>query len=149
MKKRALNTSLMRTQIFNLFLLLTLTAFVSCNNDDDNTIQNETISGIWHLKNVSGGLQGTNIDYTKGEVKWTFGESDGTLTVENNIDNTGPEDIFAGLDSGVYAYEVQKLGQTDVLNVEGNAMGTILLSSASLKIDEGVAVDGLIREFIR
>ncbi len=135
-------------QFLNLSLTLLLTVFMSCSNDD-NSAENETLSGVWHLKNVSGGIQGTNIDYEEGEVKWAFRESDNAVVVENNIMTTGPEDIFAGLDSGVYEYEIQQLGQTKMLYVDGNVMGAILFSSGNLKIDEGSDVDGLVKEFTR
>ncbi|SNZ00906.1 lipocalin family protein [Flagellimonas pacifica] len=139
----------MRTQILNLSLILLFTVFIGCSNDDDNPIENEILNGTWQLKNVSGGLAGVNVDYGAGEVTWTFKPSDNVLVVTNLIDSTGPEDIYAGLDTGTYNYKVQEIGQTKLLFIEENKWGAIILSNKNLKIDEGVPADGLLRAFTR
>jgi hypothetical protein len=133
----------------SLLIILSLVFFTNCNNDDDSN-QTETLSGIWNLKNVSGGLQGINMDYNQGEVEWNFNLDTNTLTVENNIITTGPEDIYAGLDSGTYNFQVEQNGETETLFINNSERGVIiLLSSTNLKIDDGLAADGFITEFER
>ena len=91
----------MRIRKCPLLIILALVFFTSCNNDDDS-IKVDALNGIWNLKNVNGGLQGVDIDYSEGEVYWNFNVENNTLIVENNIITTGPEDVYAGLDSGTY-----------------------------------------------
>lgn len=88
-------------------MLFVTIGFSNCIESDDPT-QEETLNGIWNLKNVHGGLQGINIDYSLGDVKWNFVTTNNTVVVENNIISTGPEDIFAGLDSGIYNYYIEQ-----------------------------------------
>ncbi|WP_299434803.1 hypothetical protein [uncultured Maribacter sp.] len=134
---------------FSIFFILTsMILFNSCEKDkDENTM--DSISGIWYLKNVNGGLAGIDLDYTRDQVKWTFDHSKLKLNVENNIMTTGPEDIYAGLDTGVYNYEVREDKQIKTLYVENNKKGVIIIVNDNLKLDDNVASDGLITEFER
>lgn len=122
--------------------------FLSCNNDDDTTPV-ETISGTWKMQNVSGGLQGVDIDYREGDVDWTFDTNSQTVRVENRILTTGPEDIYDGPETGSYPYEVEQLGQTQILYLDEEVMGGIILSGSTLTIDSGSDVDGLVTIFVR
>ena len=124
------------------------TLFLSCNNDDDATPV-ESISGTWKMQNVSGGLQGINIDYQDGDVDWTFDTDSQTVRVENRILTTGPEDIYAGPETGSYPYEVEQLGQTQILYLDEEVMGGIILSGNTLTIDSGSDADGLVTIFVR
>jgi len=140
----------MRTKIYGVLLFMGLGVLVSCNNDDDNPSQKEeSISGVWHLENVSGGFTGVDLDYSKGEVKWTFNEGNKTLVIENNIMTTGPKDIHAGLDSGTYPYTIEEDKGMKTLTVNNNVKGVLIITSDTLKIDDGVDADGLITKFIR
>lgn len=138
----------MKSKILTLIVILSIVLFTNCSNDDDSN-QTETINGIWNLKNVSGGLQGINIDYNEGDVKWDFNLENNTLVVENNILTTGPEDIYAGLDSGTYTIKIEKNGETETLFVEDTKRGVLILLNTNLKIDDNLAADGLITEFER
>jgi hypothetical protein len=131
-----------------IFAVITSIFFTDCNKDDScNCIESHPIVGTWNLINVNGGLIGIDIDYTIGEVKWTFDDGSQELTIENNILTTGPEDIYAGLDSGIYNYEIQEIGDTEKLFIDGNERGTILIMDNSLIIDDGVALDGFFSVF--
>jgi len=132
----------------SLLIILSLVFFTNCSNNDDSN-QTESLNGTWNLKNVSGGLQGINIDYTQGEVEWNFNLENNTLIVENNIITTGPEDIYAGLDSGTYNIEIEQNGGTQTLFINDTERGVIILLNTNLKIDDGVAADGFITEFER
>ena len=138
----------MKIKKLSLLLILSLIFFTSCNNDDDST-QVETVNGIWNLSKVWGGLQGINIDYNLGEVKWNFNLNNNTLTVENNIMTTGPEDIYAGLESGTYNIEIIQSGGTETLYIDNNERGVLILLENNLIIDDGLAADGFITEFER
>ncbi|MGK0386592.1 MAG: hypothetical protein ACI849_001210 [Patiriisocius sp.] len=117
-----------------------------CNNDDDTTQQEYSINGVWNLKNVNGSFLPTNIDYNVGDVIWTFNETSSILFVENNILTTGPEDIYAGLDTGSYNYKIQLDGDAQVLVIDDTERGFLVLSPNTLKIDDR-ALDGFIMEF--
>jgi len=139
----------MRIGKLSLLMILSLVFFTNCNNNDDSN-KTETLNGIWNLKNVFGGLQGTNIDYSPGEVKWNFNMGNNTLIIENNIISTGPEDIYAGLDSGTYNIRIEQNGDTDTLFINDTKRGVIiLLNTSNLKIDDGLAADGFVTEFER
>jgi len=129
--------------------MLSLVFFTNCNQDNDSN-RIETISGIWNLKNVSGGLQGINIDYNPGEVEWHFNLDTNILTVENNSIAAGLKDIYAGLDSGTYSIKVEQNGETKTLFINNTELGVLIFTSTTnLKIDEGLAADGFIKEFER
>ncbi|QRM89724.1 hypothetical protein FG167_10970 [Lacinutrix sp. WUR7] len=133
------------------FVFICLSFLACCNNDDDN--QNETqehaIHGTWNLSNVSGGFVGIDIDYNRGEVVWTFNDNNKQLIVENNIMTTGPEQIYSGLNTGNYTYEIQEIEDTEVLYIDGNTRGVISISNTTLTIDDGVAADGFLTTFER
>ncbi|MEQ6124453.1 hypothetical protein AAON49_09650 [Pseudotenacibaculum sp. MALMAid0570] len=116
---------------------------------DTNVSYDETINGTWNLRNVSGGLQGINIDYNHGLVKWTFDLQNNLLTVENNITTTGPQDIYAGLDSGTYNFEIEENNQLQTLYVNGVKQGDVYIDGFILKLDDGIAADGFLKEFER
>jgi hypothetical protein len=129
-----------------LFLLVFIPLVFACSDDESN--QTETLNGIWNLKNVSGGLAGINIDYNQGDVKWSFNLENNTLIVENNIITTGPEDIYAGLESGTYNIEITQSGEIQTLFINNTERGVLILLNDNLKIDDRFA-DGFITEFER
>jgi hypothetical protein len=130
-----------------LFLLVFIPLVFACSDDESN--QTETLNGIWNLKNVSGGLAGINIDYNQGDVKWSFNLENNTLIVENNIITTGPEDIYAGLESGTYNIEITQSGEIQTLFINNTERGVLILLNDNLKIDDGLYADGFITEFER
>ena len=139
----------MKTLILIFILLIGLGFITSCDKNDDTPKQENAINGSWNLKNVSGGFAGINIDYTLGEVKWTFIRNNNTLIVENYIDSTGTEDIYAGLDSGTYSYEIELEGEKQLLFIDDIKRGEINIIDDILKIDYGVVADGFITIFVR
>ncbi|HIG90007.1 MAG TPA: hypothetical protein EYQ45_03385 [Flavobacteriaceae bacterium] len=130
-----------------LYIFLGLSLMFGCSDDESN--QTETLNGIWNLKNVSGGLAGINIDYNQGDVKWSFNLENNTLIVENNIITTGPEDIYAGLESGTYNIEITQSGEIQTLFINNTERGVLILLNDNLKIDDGLTADGFITEFER
>ena len=135
----------MNTRILFFLYISTFSILAGCDKDDDSP-KVDAIKGVWNLKNVNGGLLGININYTKGEVIWNFNGT-GSLIVENNIVTTGPEDIFAGFDSGTYEYEIKTEDHAQILYINHVKRGQIDIASNTLLIDDGLAVDGLLTEF--
>ena len=133
----------------SLLMILSLMLFTSCNKEDDDSNQTDTLNGIWNLKNVSGGFVGVDIDYSQGEVKWDFNLGNNTLIVENNIMTTGPEDIYAGLDSGTYEIRIEENEEIESLFIDDTKKGIIILLNDNLKIDDNFTSDGFITEFER
>ncbi|WP_034061426.1 hypothetical protein [Lacinutrix jangbogonensis] len=136
-----------------LLVILISVLFISCQNDDEqndteqnNDVQTEAIEGSWNLKHVYGGFSPVNIDYTFGDVKWTFNESNRNVVIENNVLTTGPEDIHAGLDSGIYSFEIQLENDLQTLYIDSVEIGTILISGDNLDIDNGLALDGFVNK---
>lgn len=144
---------MMKSSVF-FSLSFALLLFASCDNEADPTqelviqeIQEQEIQETWNLKNVNGGMIGLNIDYNSGEVIWTFQESTNKLIIQNNIESTGPEDIYAGLDSGTYDYEILEDNESQVLYIDGSLRGVLLITNSTLTIDDGIAADGYITSF--
>ena len=82
-------------------------------------------------------------------MDWTFDTDSQTVRVENRILTTGPEDIYAGPETGSYPYEVEQLGQTQILYLDDEVMGGIILSGNTLTVDSGSDADGLVTIFVR
>ena len=136
----------MKRRIFTL-MIIGLVFFISCNNNDENTT--ETIDGVWHLKSIDGSFAG-RFDYIKGEVKWDFNLDNNTVLIENNIVTTGPEDTYAGFDSGTYDFKIiENEQEEEVLFIDDIEQGVIILLDDTLKIDDCIACDGTLSEFER
>ena len=119
--------------------------FINCSEDKE--IDVPTILESWQLKNVYGGLQGLNIDYNSNDVKWTFDKS--SVTIINNIISTGPEQIHSGLSSGIYNYDVKTVSNKQVLYINNQKQGEIIISFEDLKIDDNLAADGFLKTFTK
>ncbi len=65
-------------------------------------------------------VTGIDIAYDKGDVQWNFNSGNHTLIVENNLANTGPEAIHAGLENGIYNFQIEREGdkKTLIINTE-------------------------------
>ena len=71
-------------------------------------------------------------------------------SIENNIDSTGPEDIYAGLDTGTYSYKIEESEENQTLFVNEIKRGVIFfVDGSSLIIDDNLAADGFITKFDR
>ena len=82
----------------SLLLFLGIALLTGCSNDDDS-LQEETLNGIWNVNNISGGIAGIDNGYETGIITWTFNNQ--TLTVENNA---AQGNIYNGFESGTYSY---------------------------------------------
>ena len=142
----------MKIKILTLLFVIGFGFLTSCNNDDDNSTQVKTISGTWNLKNVSGGLQSVNVDYSRGDVKWSFNQTNNTLIVENNV-TTEPKVIYAGFDSGTYNYEIQQGPNNQILFIDEIESGGIILTDFFILNQNitmsGSGADGFVFKFER
>ena len=138
----------MKSKSLVFMLLLSLATFTSCDKDDDNIREEETLYGTWNLSRVSGGLS-FNEEFSPGEVVWTFKEEDNELVVENSFEGDEFEESFTGFSSGSYDYEVKESGGFQILYVEGEKLGSLHLEFGILQVDAGQALDGPLYEFKR
>lgn len=128
---------------FYILFILTLLLF-SCSADE--TVQ--TLEGTWKLKNATV-PDGANIAYSDGEVYWTFDQDTHRLTVQNNIANLGPENLFSGLASGTYNFYVADQNGSKKLYVEGTEQGIFAYTDANLVINSEADANGVIKVFRR
>lgn len=102
---------------------------LSCSQDPEGN----TLNGSWRLTNATV-TDGPSLEYENGEVIWTFNESSKTLRVQNNILTTEPENVFSGLATGNYNYNIVSEGEKSYLYVEGTAQGAYANTGENLVI---------------
>ena len=127
------------------FILIVIITSCSINNEDDKI---QVLRSEWHLKNVSGGLEGVNNDFVLNQVIWMFNEPQSSLTVLNNNTNA----VEDGLDSGTYTYDLLDDGKNIFLIIDDNEYGGLTISNNILTIDQnlrstGTGADGFIYSF--
>ena len=126
-----------------LFIGIVLCA--ACNNNDDETPSvTQELEGDWELVNVFGGFPGVNVNYESGLIAWDFNTEAGTLTVEGEIENDGPQSVYLPISSGTYEYAINEVNEETFLIIEGHALhpngeyGNYRINSeGSLVIDQG------------
>lgn len=89
-------------KILFMLLISPLLLATSCDEDDDSSIPNTTLTGRWNLVNVSGGLQGQDFDIPNGSITWTFNANNTVQVVNNNPADGNAEDFF---ETGTYNYQ--------------------------------------------
>lgn len=134
----------MKSKVLSLTLIVGIAFFTNCSGDDNNPAQDSTINGTWFLKNVHGGLASLDIDYAKGDIKWIFNQTNKTLTVQNNIGN----DNGFMVHDGIYDYEIELNGETQVLFLDNEIRMVILSFNNDLIITDDFN-DGFTAEFQR
>ena len=138
----------MKPKLLILLFFVSSLLLVSCNKSDDDGGDAATLNGIWHLKNVSGGFVGVDVDYDRGEIVWNFNLTTGVLSVENNLEETDPDYAYSGLETGTYLFEVSEINGQEVVFIEGTDNGIYTVTSTMLTIDDRPA-DGFLRTFER
>lgn len=112
-----------------LFFALAATLATACSDDPDGN----SYEGTWKLTNATVS-EDITLEYTPGEVLWTFDEDNNRLTVDNNVYTLGPENTYSGLATGSYSYKVKKENGINVLYVEGVKQGDMANTSNNLVI---------------
>lgn len=138
-------SNIMKTKILTILLFIGIGFFISCNDNDDNSTQQETISGTWNLINVRGGLAGINNNYSKGDIKWAFDQTNAILTVENKIGNNN---AFY-LHNGIYSFNIEDDQETKILFIDNNDYRLVILSIDNSLIITDDFNDGFTAEFKR
>lgn len=138
----------MKTKFF-LFALIATLGLMSCKKNDCDCNDPNKLEGTWHMESVHGGLAGIHLNYIVGEVAWKFDEANNMVKVTNNILTTGPKSIYARFATGTYTYAVSTLNNQNTLTIDSIEVGVYSFSNGKLMIDDGVAVDGMMTEFIR
>lgn len=131
--------------------ILCLMSFIviSCNTEDDTTIQINQLNGIWHLKNVGGGMAGNNVSYSKGEVIWVFNEKSQEIRIENNTDPNSTKGTFSIYRSGNYSYRLVENNTSTSLYIADEKLGVYYFEDGQLNVDGGLAFDGLFYMFVK
>ena len=130
------------------FIIL-LVSLMSCSLNNDNNPQ--VIRTEWHLKNVSGGIEGIDYDFDFNVVIWEFNETLATVLIENNNTNDAIED---GPDSGTYPYEIVDGTDFTFISIDNNELGDLNILENELIIDgnltsSGMGTDGYVYTFRR
>lgn len=92
-------------KIIQLFKIVLLALFLGscCNQDDGNPIGN-SLSGKWHLVQVSGSFAGINHLFEPGTISWEFDTVNHKFKVVNTNTDEGKQDLF---ETGTYGYGMQ------------------------------------------
>ncbi len=125
----------MNLKLVTSIILIAIITSCSVNNEDDKP---QVVRSEWHLKNVSGGLEGVNNDFDFNQVIWLFNESQSSLTVLNNNTNA----VEDGLDSGTYIYALLDDGNNIFLIIDDNEFGSLTISNNILTIDQNITSNG-------
>lgn len=90
----------MKTITLLKIIIATLLLSSCCNQDDGNPVEN-SLSGKWHLVQVSGGFAGFNHLYEPGTISWEFNTTTNSFKVVNTNTDESLEDLF---ETGTYTY---------------------------------------------
>lgn len=134
------------------FLIIACISFLTltnCSLDSVNNTQPQTIRVLWHLKNVSGGIDNVDNDFPANKIIWEF---DGpNLEVNNTNTDTALED---GPDTGSYPYTTFKVGEKEYLKVNSIEIGRVTFNTDGTQltlnqneISTGSVADGYIFTF--
>ncbi len=130
-----------------LIMIFGIVFFASCNNDDESN-QVETLSGIWNLKNISGGFPGVDVDYENAIVTWEFVPENQKLIVNNSVINTGPQSVYLPVQNGNYNYIITESNGKTFIQIEGYEIHTNneygryeINNSGELIIDQGEGIN--------
>lgn len=137
--------NIMKTKLLIYLLFVGFGLSTSCESDDNDLPQEKTIIGTWNLINVRGGLASISKNYANGDVKWTFNQTDSTLSVQNKIGN---DDAFMLL-SGLYTFAIEQHGKTQVLFANNKDYRMVILSMDNNLIISDDMNDGFTAEFKR
>ena len=133
----------MLSKIGTLLFAAICMSLISCDKNNDEL---DALQGVWHLHNVSGGFAGVMINYSEGEVIWDFNIESKEVSITNNIESTGPEQIYSGPETGAYDFSY---GFSDVLEIDNLEKGEIGFNGDTLIISEKNITDGFTTIFVK
>lgn len=125
----------MHLKFLTSIILIVISTSCSINNENNKP---QVVRSEWHLKNVSGGLEGVNNDFVLNQIIWIFNESQSSLTVLNNNTNA----VEDGLDSGTYTYALLNDSNNTFLIIDDNEFGGLTILNDILTIDQNITSTG-------
>jgi hypothetical protein len=133
------------------YLLIAFLSFFMLTNCsvDGNNGDSQTVRVLWNLETVTGGVSGVNHTFSPNVVFWEFYVDNNALVVGNLNTNSALED---GLDTGVYSFQINKVGNISYLSIDSSEIGSITVTETSLTINQneksaGNGTDGYIYTF--
>ncbi|RIA09714.1 hypothetical protein OE09_1560 [Flavobacteriaceae bacterium MAR_2010_72] len=135
----------MKIRKLSLVVVSVIVLITSCNTDDRTN--QETLTGIWNVRQISGGVAGINDEYEPGTITWSFNNQ--ILIVDNN-ENQG--NTYSGLESGTYNFSTIEIDGVNYIIINNAEYGSYTLSIDSLTINQnqtssGPGADGFILQF--
>ena len=123
-------------------------AVVSCTTANEpveikSLVVENSISGKWHLQNLSGGIAGVNLNFNPNDFVLEFNEINRTVTVTNSLQNN-----VTTLNSGTYSYLLQNNLGTNFLIVNGTNIGRLTLNT-NLLLDDNADNDSMQFKYVR
>lgn len=135
-------------------ICLILLLFFNCQSNDG--YQQINMNGDWYVKNIKGGLTGTNETFEFGVLKLSFDSSNMSLTISksNNITNSQEELFYRefGLENSNLTdsnYNISLIDGMKTLFINNIKIGNIEIKENSLLIDKGIDLDGLLIELVK
>ncbi|MCF8274967.1 MAG: hypothetical protein K9I95_14165 [Flavobacteriaceae bacterium] len=127
-----------------IFIIILTSCSLSSDNSNPQFVKTE-----WHLRTVTGGIEGVNNSFDFKTVIWTFDETLGLLYIVNNNTNTSAED---GFDSGTYTYSLLDNGNNSFITINQTEFGSLTILNKQLIINQnekstGSGADGFIYTF--
>ena len=123
-----------------LLLVISVLFLFSCSKNDDANLIDENNSS-WHLTNINGGIQGSDIEYTEGEIVWSFNSKEGSLFVDVNLKEATPINNYHFLEDGSYEYKIEDEDGIESLHINNFKIGILTIQKDELHISNG-HVDG-------
>lgn len=142
---KPINKTMNRIKLFA--ILTAAISLGSCSSSDkENNQEVPAIEAAWRLVNVSGGIAGTNDDFS-GEITWTF-NADGTVNVWNTNTDVNKQDI---IDTGDYTYDfvpntVTPDSCAEAIVVNGVSYGCVSVTAETMTFSQ-VESDGYLLTF--
>ena len=134
----------MRTNLYSLIILSISFLLINCS--ETTKFSKNSIQNSWMLKNVTGGLQGLQLDYSGEEVNWTFYDNN-TVKIDNYTSSNTQFFTYVGFVTGTYPYEIKMENNQKILYINHLKQGMISIKDEQLLIDDEFAADGILKTF--
>ena len=129
-------------------IIALLFSFFSCTTANEpaeikSLVVENSISGKWHLQNLSGGIAGVNLNFNPNDFVLEFNDINRTVTVTNSLQNN-----VTTLNSGTYLYLIQNNLGSNFLIVNGTNIGRLTLNTYLL-LEDNADNDSMQFKYVR